>query len=144
MPFEKQFRIVSYLAVFFVFIALWVSGTFGIFETGLFIGVLILAWNLEDSKWQISERVGTALVVLALPFYYLLWRFRFFEFTSTETMLPGLLGRLILSLAGIKILQRKSDRDWMFLYLMAFFEVLLAAGLSISIGYIAAFVAFIF
>jgi hypothetical protein len=59
-------------------------------------------------------------------------------------MLPGLLGRLILTLAGIKILQRKSDRDWMFLYLMAFFEVLLAAGLSISIGYIAAFGAFIF
>jgi hypothetical protein len=144
MPFEKQFRIVSYLAVFFGFIALWVSGTFGIFETGLFICVLILAWNLEDSKWQISERVGTTLVVLALPVFFGLFYLRIFDFANRETMLPGLLGRLILSLAGIKILQHKSDRDWMFLYLMAFFEVLLAAGLSISIGYIAAFGAFIF
>jgi transglutaminase-like putative cysteine protease len=42
------------------------------------------------------------------------------------------------------LLQRKSDRDWIFLYIMAFFQVLLAAGLSISALYLAAFVAFTF
>jgi hypothetical protein len=105
---------------------------------------MILAWRFEGTRWQISERVGTSLVVLALPVYYFLFRFQLFDFANKETMLPGLLARLILSLAGIKILQRKSERDWMFLYLMAFFEVLLAAGLSISVGYIAAFGAFIF
>ncbi|MDI1241017.1 MAG: DUF3488 and transglutaminase-like domain-containing protein, partial [bacterium] len=44
----------------------------------------------------------------------------------------------------IKLLQRKSDRDWIFLYIMAFFQVLLAAGLSISAMYLGAFVAFTF
>jgi hypothetical protein len=59
-------------------------------------------------------------------------------------MLPGILARLILSLTAIKLLQKKSDRDWIFLYLMSFFELLLAAGLSISIGYVLAFAAYIF
>jgi protein-glutamine gamma-glutamyltransferase len=143
MSFEKQFQLISYLAVFCGFFALWVSGTFGIGENTLFVGVMLFAWRLERSRWQISERVGTTMIVLALPVYYSLWRFRFFDL-STEMMLPGILARLILSLTCIKLLQKKSDRDWMFLYLMAFFELLLAAGLSISIGYLLAFGAFIF
>ena len=32
----------------------------------------------------------------------------------------------------MKLLQVKKDRDWVFLYLISFFEVLLAAGLSFS------------
>ncbi|HCA57399.1 MAG TPA: hypothetical protein DEP46_05360, partial [Blastocatellia bacterium] len=55
-----------------------------------------------------------------------------------------MLARLILSLTAIKLLQRKSDRDWIFLYVMAFFQVLLAAGMSISALYLASLVAFVF
>ncbi|MFL6466530.1 MAG: DUF3488 and DUF4129 domain-containing transglutaminase family protein [Pyrinomonadaceae bacterium] len=145
MPgFEKRFNLFSYAVVFCGFFALWISGSFGILESGLFVAIMLLAWNLENTRWQISERIGTALVVLSLPVYYLLFQFRFFEHSRTETLLPGILARLILTLAAIKLLQRKSDRDWMFLYLMAFFELLLAAGLSISVGYILAFTSFIF
>ena len=35
-------------------------------------------------------------------------------------------------LSAVKLLQQKRDRDWVFLYLISFFEVLLAAGLSFS------------
>src|SRR5207245_2328928 len=42
------------------------------------------------------------------------------------------LAHLILFLSAVKLLQLKSDRDWFFLYLISFFEVLLAAGLSAS------------
>jgi hypothetical protein len=35
-------------------------------------------------------------------------------------------------LSAVKLLQVKKDRDWVFLYLISFFEVLLAAGLSFS------------
>ena len=144
MSFETNFRLISYLTVFCGFLALWVSGTFGSIESALFIGVIIAAWFLEDSRWQISERLGTALIVLALPVYYVLGRFQFFDLSISESMLPGILARLILSLTAIKLLQRKSDRDWIFLYLMSFFELLLAAGLSISLGYLLAFAAYIF
>ncbi|MBK9165209.1 MAG: DUF3488 domain-containing protein [Acidobacteria bacterium] len=143
MTIERTFRILSYAAVLCGFLSLWVTGTFGLIGTGLFIGVVLLAWRIEDTRWQVSERLGTALIVLALPAYYLLWKYRFFDFASTEEALPGMLARLILSLTAIKLLQRKSDRDWIFLYVMAFFQVLLAAGMSISALYLGSLVVFV-
>lgn len=143
MSFEKFFRLISYAAVFCGFLSLWVSGTFGSLGTVLFIGIMIGAWFLEDTGWQISERIGTLLIVLALPVFYFLWRLRFFGFSNMEGVLPGILARMILVLAAIKLLQKKSDRDWIFLYLMSFFEVLLAAGLSISALYLVSFLGYL-
>lgn len=144
MNFEKLFKILSYAAVFCGFFSLWVSGTFGIVGTGLFVAVMVAAWFLEGSKWQISERLGTVLIVLALPVFYAGLKYQFFGLSDTAAMLAGILARLILSLTAIKMLQKKSDRDWIFLYLMSFFEVLLAAGLSISALYLVSFVVYIF
>ena len=144
MSIERTFRVLSYAAVLCGFLSLWVTGTFGLIGTGLFLGLTILAWRLEDTRWQVTERIGTALIVFALPAYYLLWKYRFFDFASTEEALPGMLARLILSLTAIKLLQRKSDRDWIFLYVMAFFQVLLAAGMSISALYLGSLVVFVF
>src|SRR5262245_19841210 len=139
MNFEKFFRLVSYAAVFCGFLALWVSGTFGVFSTALFAGLMIAAWRLEGSRWQISERLGTVLIVFALPAFFFAWKFQVIVFGGSEAAVAGVLARMILSLATVKLLQKKSDRDWIFLYLMAFFEVLLAAGLSISAMYLVTF-----
>ena len=143
MNFEKFFRLVSYTAVFCGFLSLWVSGTFGIFGTGLFLAVMIAAWRLEGSRWQISEKLGTVLIVLALPLYYAAWKFRIITFSGGEAAVAGILARMILSLTAVKLLQKKSDRDWIFLYLMSFFEVLLAAGLSISALYLLTFIVYL-
>lgn len=142
--FERRFRFLSYSAVFCGFLALWISGSFAIIATVAFTGVMAFAWMLEDTRFQISERVGTSLIVLAIPVYYLLAQYRFFDLSSEQSALPALLARMILSLTAIKLLQRKSDRDWIFLYLMSFFQLLLAAGLSISVGYLLAFALFVF
>ena len=143
MSFEKFFRLISYAAVFCGFLSLAVSGTFSLLGTTLFVAVIVASWRLEDSRWQISERLGTALIVLALPVFYFLWRLQVFGFSNAEVVLPGILARMILVLAAIKLLQKKSDRDWIFLYLMAFFEVLLAAGLNISASYFVTFIAYL-
>lgn len=143
MSFEKFFRIISYLSVFCGFLSLWISGTFGVVITAAFLAVMVAAWFLEDSRWQISERLGTVLIVLALPVFFIGWRYQFVDMATNGTMLAGVLGRLILALAAIKLLQKKSDRDWIFLYLMAFFEVLLAAGLSISALYLGSFLLYL-
>ncbi|MEJ7625102.1 MAG: DUF3488 and transglutaminase-like domain-containing protein [Pyrinomonadaceae bacterium] len=140
MNFEKFFRSVSYAAVFCGFLSLCISGTFGIVSTGLFVAVMISAWQLEGSRWQISERLGTVLIVLALPLFFVAWKMHFLSLAGGETAIAGILSRMILSLAAVKLLQKKSDRDWIFLYLMSFFEVLLAAGLSISALYFASFI----
>jgi Transglutaminase-like enzymes, putative cysteine proteases len=143
MGFEKFFKLISYLAVFGGFFSLWVSGSFGLVGTALFIGVLVAGWFLEDSRWQISERVGTILIVLSLPVFYLGFRLRLFSFADYGTLVSGVLARMILVIAAIKVLQKKSDRDWIFLYLMSFFEVLLAAALSISALYVGSFLIYL-
>jgi transglutaminase-like putative cysteine protease len=145
MNFDKFFRFISYSAVFCGFLSLWVSGSFGVIGSGLFIAFIIAAWFLEGTKWQLSEKVGTTLIVAAVPVYYLLSRFMPAppNITTNAVVLVGLLSRLIITLTAIKLLQKKSDRDWIFLYLMAFFEVLLAAGLSISALYLATFVLYL-
>jgi len=140
---ESIFQILSYLTVLCGFISLVISGTFSILIISLFVFVIILSWFLEGSRWQISERLGTFLIVLAIPVFYLGWRMRLFGFENVESMVTGILSRLILSLTAIKLLQKKSDRDWIFLYLMSFFEVLLAAGLSISALYLASFLLYV-
>src|SRR5262249_33599503 len=40
--------------------------------------------------------------------------------------------------------QKKENRDWVFLYLIAFFQMLLAAGLTFNAVFVAALIAFIF
>ena len=143
MSFEKFFRIISYAAVFCGFLSLWVSGSFGLIGTALFISVMAAGWFLEDTRWQISERFGTLLIVLSLPAFYLGYRLHFFSFTDYGSLVSGSLARMILVIAAIKILQKKADRDWIFLYMMSFFEVLLAAALSISALYVASFLIYL-
>lgn len=142
MNFEKYFRLISYTTVFCGFLSLWISGAFGLFGTCLFLAVMAAAWLLEGSRWQISEKVGTALIVLALPAFYFAWKYQLISTTGADALVAGILARMILTLTAVKLLQRKSDRDWIFLYLMSFFEVLLAAGLSISALYLASFIGY--
>ena len=54
-----------------------------------------------------------------------------------------LLAHLISFLSAVKLLQRKGDRDWFFLYLISFFEVLLAAGLSAGPVFLATLVLYL-
>ena len=144
MNFDRFFKLISYMAVFCGFLSLWISGTLGLVGSLLFVAVILTGWFLEGSRWQITERPGTALIVLAIPFYFAAWKSGMFESAGSSTALPGFLARLILTLSAIKLLQKKSDRDWIFLYLMGFFQVLLAAGLSISPVYLGVFFIYVF
>lgn len=144
MSFNHLFKAFSYSAVFCGFLSLWISGSLSWASGLLYTFGFFAAWSLEGTRWQITERPGTALVVLAIPVYFVAWKFEWFDYPSSNSALPGFLARLILTLSVIKLLQKKSDRDWVFLYLMAFFQVLLAAGLSISASYLAAFIAYSF
>ncbi len=132
MNFDKFFKIISFAVVFCGFFALWVAGGAGVIVSGLFLAVLVGAWFADGSRWQISERIGTVLMFVVVPLFYVDWKYKFIGFGTNETAIVSVLAKLILLLTAIKLFQKKGDRDWIFLYLMSFFEVLLAAGISIS------------
>ena len=97
----------------------------------------VLSWRIEGTRWQLSERTGLILVLISIPIFYLDWSYQSsLELTNIGELqtkaLVSAIAHLIVVLSAIKLLQVKSDRDWVFLYLISFFEVLLAAGLSFS------------
>jgi transglutaminase-like putative cysteine protease len=143
MNFDKFFKFLSYAVVFCGFLALWISGGSGLFVSTLFLAVLVSAWYLEEKRWQVSEKVGTVLMIFTIPLFYLDWKYRITGFGASETAIVGMLAKLILFLTAIKLFQKKGDRDWLFLYLMSFFEVLLAAGISISPSFLASLILYL-
>jgi len=143
MNFDRFFKLISYAVVFCGFFSLFVSGGVGVISTLFFVSVLIAAWFLEGSRWQISERLGTVSVFIVVPLFYVGRKYQVFGFGANVADLAAMLAQMILVLAAIKLLQRKAERDWLFLYLMAFFEVLLAAGLSISPLYLASLILYL-
>jgi transglutaminase-like putative cysteine protease len=141
MSFNAYFRLASYATVAAAAVALLVAGGIGVWLAGAFAIVLAVAWKCEDSRWQLSERAALIIILVALPLFYLDWRLLHFlldpQFLEGGPASRGgsevtLLAHLISFLSAVKLLQRKGDRDWFFLYLISFFEVLLAAGLSSS------------
>jgi transglutaminase-like putative cysteine protease len=132
MSFSSYFRISSYAMLACGTLMLTVSGGIGV---GLFVAYILLmvvSWKLEKTKWQLSERTGLIVVLFSLPLFYLDWKFLAFAGEARDRIGVSTLAHLILFLSAVKLLQTKADRDWVFLHLISFFEVLLAAGLSIS------------
>ena len=97
-----------------------------------FAVVMIVSWMLENTRWQVPERYGLGIVLLSIPLFYLDWQYQKASGEPAERLGVTALAHLIVFLSAVKLLQVKKDRDWVFLYLISFFEVLLAAGLSFS------------
>ena len=152
MNFNTYFRFASYATIAAAALALFVAGGTGIWLAVAFSLVTIIAWKLEGTCWQFSERVALIIILVSLPLFYLDWRalpvFLDIQYLEGGTAKRGsvevtLLAHLILFLSAVKLLQHKSDRDWFFLYLISFFEVLLAAGLSASPVFLATLVLYL-
>jgi len=141
--FEKYFRVISYLVALCGLAALYVSGAIGIASFAVFILVFLLAWKVEGTRWQISERIAVGLILIAIPVFILDWRFKLSGIGVGDILAASSLAKLILFLSAVKLLQRKSDRDWIFIYLIAFFQLLLAAGVSISPFYLVSLLAYL-
>ncbi|MCA1618690.1 MAG: DUF3488 domain-containing protein [Acidobacteria bacterium] len=147
MSFESYFRASSYAMIACGVLSLAVSGGVGPLLALAFAGVLVISWRLSETRWQLSERAGMVVVLLALPAFYLDWSVqRAGALDSAGQVFAGVsaLVHFTLLLSSIKLLQVKSDRDWLFLYLISFFEVLLAAGLSASPTFLLSLALYVF
>ncbi len=144
MNFNTYFRLTSYATIAAAALALFVAGGVGAWLSVAFAIVMIAAWKLEGTRWQLSERIALVVILVSLPIFYLDWRIltpylqvEFLETGQRANAEVSVLAHLILFLSAVKLLQRKADRDWFFLYLISFFEVLLAAGLTASPAFLA-------
>lgn len=132
MGFAKYFRAFSYAMIGVAMISLLVAGGLSTTLALVFLGVMIVSWKLESTSWQVPEKIGLVTVLLSIPLFYVDWQFQKSIGEPLERLGVTALAHLIVFLSAVKLLQVKKDRDWVFLYLISFFEVLLAAGLSFS------------
>src|SRR5258708_31872491 len=137
MSFNTYFRLTSYATIAAAALALFVAHGVGAWLAIAFALTTIAAWNLEGTRWQLSERIALAVILLSLPLFYADWRIlapylemEFLENGQRAGVEVTVLGHLILFLSAVNLLQRKADRDWFFLYLISFFVVLLAPAFS--------------
>lgn len=132
MNFLTYFRAFSYAMIAVAMLALLFAGGLSTGLALLFLIVMIVSWMLENTRWQLPERYGLGIVLLSIPLFYLDWQYQKAMGEPAERLGVTALAHLIVFLSAVKLLQVKKDRDWVFLYLISFFEVLLAAGLSFS------------
>src|SRR6266404_5954340 len=74
MSFTSYFRLTSYATIAAAALALFISGGVGAWLAGAFAVVLIAAWKLEDTRWQLTERIALIVILVSLPFFYFDWR----------------------------------------------------------------------
>jgi protein-glutamine gamma-glutamyltransferase len=144
--FEDYFRFTSYMMIACGVLSLVVSGGVSIGLAGL-VGIgFFIAWKVEASEWKLSERVGLIIVALLLPLFYIDWKYQINTdagIDHTHAAITALI-HLVLLLSFVKLLQPKTDRGWLLLYLISFFEILLAAGFSISPKFLVALCLYLF
>src|SRR5215203_4846138 len=132
MKFRTYFQGFSYAMIAVAMLALVLAGGLDYGLALLFVGVMGVSWFLEGTRWQLPERFGLAIVLLSIPLFYFDWHYQKRMGEPAERLGVTALAHLIVFLSAVKLIQVKKDRDWVFLYLISFFEVLLAAGLSFS------------
>src|SRR6266581_126985 len=74
MSLNTYFRLASYATVASAALALFVAGGGGVGLAAVFAVVLIAAWNLKGTRWQLSERIALVVILVSLPIFYLDWR----------------------------------------------------------------------
>ena len=132
MKLLTYFQAFSYAMIAVAMLALVLAGGLSYPLALLFLAVMVVSWNLENTRWQLPERYGLAIVLLSIPLFYADWQYQKAIGEPAERLGVTALAHLIVFLSAVKLVQVKKDRDWVFLYLISSFEVLLAAGLSFS------------
>ena len=105
MSFERYFRTCSYAMVACGVLALAVAGGVGPILALAFAAVLALSWKLTETCWQLSERAGMVVVLLALPAFYLDWNYqRLGAEDAAQQVYAG-----VSALVHFTLLDRRSD-----------------------------------
>jgi protein-glutamine gamma-glutamyltransferase len=128
---SKFHKSVSYIVLLMGFVTLLITGSLGLVSLPIFLFFIICAWYFESSTYQISETVALMLIVATIPICYICWKVLVFE-DNHELPAVTALAYIIVTIGIVKLFQIKTERDWIFLYLISFFEILLASGTSIS------------
>lgn len=136
---DTYFKTTSYALIASAFVALALTGELDVLSIALY-SIAISVCFYRDARG-----------VKRLRLREWMWRVLAFAYVPFIFVDAAVLSNRILALAHMtlfvsaaKLFQNKRDRDWVFLYLIAFFQMLLAAGLTFNATFVASLVLFLF
>jgi protein-glutamine gamma-glutamyltransferase len=136
---EAYFRTTSYTLIATAFLALALTGQLDGVSIVLYSLAVVFCFYRDargGNRLRLREWMWRTLSIAYVPFVFLDG-----AFISNRVLA---LVHMTLFVSAAKLFQNKRDRDWVFLYLIAFFQMLLAAGLTFNATFVASLGAFLF
>jgi hypothetical protein len=138
MTFASFFKISSYSLISAGFLAVAVTGSVHLVILSLFASVLAASWFLDTIRIRKSVPLWilNCLLLAYIPFFVL-------DYQMLSRSFPMAVLHLLLFAAAVKLLTRSKDRDYFFLYLISFAELLAAATITVNIAFGCCFLLFL-
>lgn len=97
----------------------------------LFSVVLIISWQIDrrQTGWELSRSTAN-LAILLYPVIL------FYQWQGLGHTFARLIVNFVLFATALKLLRRKSPRDWFWLYVVSFCQMILVAGLILDPGFL--------
>jgi hypothetical protein len=137
---EAYFRTTSYALVTTAFLAIALTGSLDGISIALYSIAVVVCFYRDvrgAQRLRLREWMWRALSIAYVPFVFIDG-----AVISRNRVLA--LVHMTLFVSAAKLFQNKRDRDWVFLYLIAFFQILLAAGLTFNATFVASLATFLF
>jgi signal transduction histidine kinase len=136
---EAYFRTTSYALVATAFLAIALTGELDLISIAAYSIALVVCFYRDTrgvKRLRLREWMWRALSVAYVPFVFV-------DAALISNRVLALV-HMTLFVSAAKLFQNKRDRDWVFLYLIAFFQMLLAAGLTFNATFVASLSTFLF
>src|SRR5262245_11353595 len=139
MSLERYFIFSSYAMFMTGYVMLASTRQLAVFSMGLCAVVLGAGWLIaaERLNWSIGDRVANWLMGGGLAFLLAEW-YALGVSPITVTL------HFVFFAASLRLLRRKTSRDWIWLYLVTFCQVLMTAGMMVSTTFLLLVIIYLF
>lgn len=128
MRFLWYFRLSSYLLIGSGFLALLITDYYGLFSAVIFAAIIAIGWQIDAGKWR----------PLLSPLAWNLATIAFLLISVADVLFLRRVGAVglvnfLVFLQMTKIFSPKHDRDYMTIYVISFFELLITSIMTFSV-----------
>jgi transglutaminase-like putative cysteine protease len=139
MSLDRYFIFSSYAMFVTGYVMLASTGQLDIFSLGLFAMVLGAGWLIDTERvnWSVGHRSSNWMMAGGMAFVIAEW-YALGASPVTVTL------HFVFFAAALKLLRRKAARDWVWLYVVTFCQVLMTAGMMISTTFLFLVIIYLF
>jgi protein-glutamine gamma-glutamyltransferase len=139
MNLERYFIFSSYAMFMTGYVMLASTRQLDVLSLGLFAVVLGAGWLIDSGRlnWSVGHRSANWLMAGGLVFLSAEW-YALGVSPVTVTL------HFVFFAAALRLLRRKSSRDWIWLYVVTFCQVLMTAGMMVSTTFLLLVIVYLF